>query len=459
MKTIIRYTLAVATLIASFAAGAQNTRSGYFVDDYTYRFQLNPAFGNSRGFVSMPGIGNLNAGVNGNLNVDDVLYNINGRTTTFMNPGVKASDFLGNIADVSKLRVNTKIDIFSIGFKGFGGYNTINLNARADVGLNLPKSLFSLLKEGVSNQTYNIDGLAARGTAYAEFALGHSHNINKEWRIGITAKFLVGAGNIDARLHNANLTLGTDEWTVTSDAEINSSLKGLTYKTDINNLTQHRYVNGADVDGAGIGGYGFAVDLGVIYKPTLPVLRDFTFSAAVLDLGFINWNNNILASTNGPRTFTTDKYIFNVDDDAINSFDNEWDKIKDDFGAIYELDDMGDRGKRTTALGATVNVGVEYTFPLYRRLSFGLLNTTRINGAYGWTDFRLSANIAPVKCFDASVNVAAGTYGMGLGWLINLHVPGFNLFLAMDHTVTKVSKEYVPLSSNASVNFGLNFPF
>ncbi len=127
MKTIIRYTLAVATLIASFAAGAQNTRSGYFVDDYTYRFQLNPAFGNSRGFVSMPGIGNLNAGVNGNLNVDDVLYNINGRTTTFMNPGVKASDFLGNIADVSKLRVNTKIDIFSIGFKGFGGYNTINL--------------------------------------------------------------------------------------------------------------------------------------------------------------------------------------------------------------------------------------------------------------------------------------------------------------------------------------------
>ena len=426
MKTIIRYTLAVATLIASFAAGAQNTRSGYFVDDYTYRFQLNPAFGNSRGFVSMPGIGNLNAGVNGNLNVDDVLYNINGRTTTFMNPGVKASDFLGNIADVSKLRVNTKIDIFSIGFKGFGGYNTINLNARADVGLNLPKSLFSLLKEGVSNQTYNIDDLAARGTAYAEFALGHSHNINKEWRIGITAKFLVGAGNIDARLHNANLTLGTDEWTVTSDAEINSSLKGLTYKTDINNLTQHRYVNGADVDGAGIGGYGFAVDLGVIYKPTLPVLRDFTFSAAVLDLGFINWNNNILASTNGPRT--------------------------DDFGAIYELDDMGDRGKRTTALGATVNVGVEYTFPLYRRLSFGLLNTTRINGAYGWTDFRLSANIAPV-------NVAAGTYGMGLGWLINLHVPGFNLFLAMDHTVTKVSKEYVPLSSNASVNFGLNFPF
>ena len=222
MKTIIKHTLAAVALMASFAAGAQNTRSGYFVDDYTYRFQLNPAFGNSRGFVSMPALGNINVGVNGNIHLSDVFYNINGKTTTFMNPGVNASEFLGKISDVTKLRVNTKFDILSIGFKGFGGYNTININARADVGANLPKSLFSLLKEGVANKTYAIDDFAARGMAYAEIALGHSHDINKEWRIGVTAKFLVGAGNVDARLHNANLTLGTDAWTITSDAEINS---------------------------------------------------------------------------------------------------------------------------------------------------------------------------------------------------------------------------------------------
>lgn len=457
MKTNIKSTLVAAALLISFAASAQNTRSGYFVDDYTYRFQLNPAFGNSKGFVSMPALGNMNIGVNGNLHVTDILYNINGRTTTFMNPGVDASKFLNGLSDVNRLRVNTKIDILSVGFKAFGGYNTVNINARADVGINLPKSVFSLLKEGVANQTYAIDDLAARGMAYAEFALGHSHDINKEWRVGGTFKFLVGGGNVDVSLRNADLTLGQDAWTITSDAEIRSSLKGLSYQTDVNDRTHHRYVSGAEINGAGIGGFGVAFDLGAIYRPA--ALKDWSFSLALLDLGFISWSNNMLASTNGPKTFNTDKYTFSVDDDASNSFENTWDKISDDISAIYELDDMGDQGSRTTALAATLNVGAEYTFPLYRPLTFGLLNTTRINGAYSWTDFRLSANVAPVKCFDASANIALGTFGFGFGWLMNVHLTGFNLFIGMDHTLGRVSKEFVPLSSNASVNFGLNFLF
>ena len=457
MKSIIKLSLAAMTLFVSLAAGAQNTRSGYFVDDYTYRFQLNPAFGNSRGFVAMPALGNLNVGVNGNLHLDHVLYNINGKTTTFMNPGVNTASFLNGISDVSRLRVNAKIDILSFGFKAFGGYNTFNINARTEVGANIPKSFFSLLKEGLTNKTYSIEDLAVRGRGYAEIALGHSHDINKEWSIGATLKVKVGGADVDAKLRNSNLTLGVDEWTITSDAEINASLKGLTYDTDLNDRTNHRYVSGADVEDAGIGGYGAAVDLGVIYKPA--ALKDWTFSLALLDLGFIKWNNNMLASTNGMKTFNTDEFTFNVDDTQPNSFKKEWDVIQDKLSALYELDDMGDQGGRTTALAATLNVGAEYTFPLYRKLSFGLLNTTRINGAYSWTDFRLSANIAPVKAFDASVNLAAGTYGVGFGWLANLHVPGFNLFFGMDHTVSKLAKQFVPLSSNASFNFGLNFPF
>lgn len=457
MKTIIKSTLVAAALFVSFAASAQTTRSGYFVDDYTYRFQLNPALGNSKNFVSMPALGNLNIGMNGNLHVTDILYNLDGRTTTFMNPGVDASKFLNGLSDINRLRVNTKIDILSAGFKAFGGYNTVNINARADIGINLPKSVFSLLKEGIANKTYAIDDLAARGTAYAEIALGHSRDINKEWRVGGTFKFLVGGGNIDVRLRNADLTLGQDAWTITSDAEIRSSLKGLSYQTDVNDRTHNRYVSGAEVNGAGVGGYGMAFDLGAVYRPA--VLKDWSFSVALLDLGFINWSNNMLASTNGPKTFNTDKYTFSVDDDSPNSFDNTWDKISDDISAIYELDDMGDQGSRTTALAATLNVGAEYTFPLYRPLTFGLLNTTRINGAYTWTDFRLSANVAPVKCFDASANIALGTFGFGFGWLMNVHLTGFNLFVGMDHTLGRVSKEFVPLSSNASVNFGLNFLF
>ncbi|MCM1110791.1 MAG: DUF5723 family protein [Clostridium sp.] len=458
MKKISKSIMAVALAsVAAIGAYGQNTQSGYFLEDYTYRFQMNPAYGNTRNFVAMPALGNLNLGVQGNLHLSDILYNVNGRTTTFLNPSVAASEVLGSLSDMNRIGGSERINILSAGFKAFGGYNTISVGARVDFGFRLPKSIFSLLKEGVENKTYSIEGLGAFANAYAEVSLGHSRNITPEIRVGANLKFLVGGGNLKAKLNRADLTLGTDDWSIVSDAEIESSVKGLYYKEKLNEHTGHRYVNSADIDGAGIGGFGMAVDLGAVYSPK--ILRDWTFSLALLDLGFIGWNNNMLASTNGPKSFNTDRYTFSFDSDATNSFDREKDKIRDDISALYELENMGDQGGRTTALGATMNVGAQYTFPLYRKLNFGLLNTTRIQGDYSWTDFRLSANVAPVKCFDATADIAMGTFGFSFGWMLNLHVPGFNLFLGMDHTPGKLAKQGVPLSSNGQVNFGINFLF
>lgn len=137
--------IAVITGVVSLSMAAQNTQTGYFTNDYTYRFQMNPAYGNSKGFVSMPGLGNLNVGVNGNLHLTDILYNYNGKTTTFMNPGISVSEAMDGFSDVNKLSSNIKVGILSVGFKGFGGYNTLSINARTMVNAHLPKSLFSLL--------------------------------------------------------------------------------------------------------------------------------------------------------------------------------------------------------------------------------------------------------------------------------------------------------------------------
>ena len=106
-----------------------------------------------------------------------------------------------------------------------------------------------------------------------------------------------------------------------------------------------------------------------------------------------------------------------------------------------------------------MNIGAEYTLPVYRKMAFGLLNTTRINGDYSWTDFRLSANWKAADVFSMGVNYAIGTYGSSFGWILNVHPGGFNLFLAMDHTMGKLAKQGVPLSSNLSATVGINFPF
>jgi hypothetical protein len=460
MKTI-KSIIAVAIWGLASAATAQNLNSGYFTDGYLYRHTLNPAFGNDQSYVAMPALGNLNVGMNSNLRVDDILFNVNGRTALFLNPQVSTSEFLDGIHDKNKITENLRLQILGTGFKAFGGYNTFEINARQDLGLNIPGSLFRLAKEGIENKTYDISNFNAHAGGYAEIALGHSRQINDQLRVGAKLKVLLGIANIDANFKKAQLTLGENEWIGITDAEIQASIKSMKYEIEETERgpegeeTTHKYVSGLDIDSWGINGFGLAFDLGAEYK----LDKNWAFSASLLDLGYIGWNNNYVASTNGERQINTDKYIFNVDEDASNSFENEADRLMEGLSALYELQDNGDMGSRSKALAATMNLGVQYTPDFYDKLSFGLLNSTRMAGKYSWTEFRLSANVAPTNIFSASANMALGTYGTSFGWLLNFHPSGFNLFVGMDHTLGKLAKQGVPLSGRANVNIGINFPF
>ncbi|MDE5653169.1 MAG: hypothetical protein K2I48_06855, partial [Muribaculaceae bacterium] len=233
-----------------------------------------------------------------------------------------------------------------------------------------------------------------------------------------------------------------------ADLYVNIAHAKFTYDYDDNG---QRYVDGIDMDNIGLGGFGIGFDLGATYK-----WRDFEFNLALIDLGFINWSNTLLATTDGVHQISTSDYTFGVEEGEA---DATWDKMKEDIEQLYQLQDGGDIGSRTRSLRTTLNWGVRYTLPYYRRLTFGMVNSTRFNGQFTTTDFRFSANVNPVDCLSASANFVAGTYGVGFGWLLNLNVKGFNLFFGMDRTLGRLSKEFVPLNSNAELNFGMNFPF
>ena len=40
--------------------------------------------------------------------------------------------------------------------------------------------------------------------------------------------------------------------------------------------------------------------------------------------------------------------------------------------------------------------------------------------------------------------------------MLNIHPKGYNFFIGMDHILGKVSKEFIPLSSNVSVSLGMS---
>ena len=235
-----------------------------------------------------------------------------------------------------------------------------------------------------------------------------------------------------------------------TNAEIPANLAGLRYQTEYSKETGRDYVSGMDMDHMGVGGYGLAFDLGATYE----LNDDWRFSLAFNDLGFISWKNNVVASTQGDRTFRLSDYTLDPAD-----MEGSFDDMEDRLYTLYQLDNLGDKGSRTRAIAATMNVGAEYVFPLYRPLTFGLLNTTRIAGDFTWTDFRLSAQVRPVKCLSAAVNYGIGTFGSSFGWVLNLSTTGFNLYFGMDHTLGTLTKQGIPLNPNSQVSVGINFPF
>ena len=217
-------------------------------------------------------------------------------------------------------------------------------------------------------------------------------------------------------------------------------------------------MDGFEVHSPNVGGFGIAFDLGATYKMD-DFVEGLTLSAAVLDLGFIRWNNALKATMAHSYTFAGFKepVVIDPEDGDVGDLNNQFDQIGDelkDFIKFYE--DKSSSG-RTTALAATVNIGAEYALPVYNKLRFGFLSSTYINKPFTWSEGRFSANIAPVSWFEASVNYAISSFGSSLGWVINFHPNGFNFFIGTDHMITKVTPQFVPVgNANANVSIGFN---
>lgn len=458
MKNYIKSVVIVSALAASPAAWAQHTYSGYFLDNYKYRFEMNPAFGNDNALIGL-GVGNINLGVHGDLHLTDLVYARDGKTILFTNPDIPVGEAMAKFNDSNKLGLTTKLNLMTVGFKGFGGYNVVNLSTNIGANFSLPKSFFAIAKEGLENKTYSIHDLYANVNSYATFAINHSHDIKAlpGLRVGGTLKGYVGIADVDAHFNKADITLGQNAWSGTVNADFYASMLGAKFTTspiESGPNAGGEYVSGLDFNGiSGPDSFGVGVDLGAEYK-----WNDLSFSAAVLDLGYMKWGKTLHATTNGDRTVSTDKYIFDLKDSE--SFDAEMDKLQDDIASLYQLQEDKDFVGRTTHTPVTMNFGVDYALPFYRKLHVGVLNSTVFNGVNSWNQTRVSANFEPVRYFSANVNFVSDSYGTGMGWLINLNTgKGIDLFFGMDRTPIKLAKQFVPLDSNGRFNLGFNFIF
>ena len=462
MKKTYRHlaaTLLLATAVAP--AAAQEFRTAAFMQTNNYRHQINPAM-LDEAYVGMPFFGQINVGATGNIGLKNFVYKLDGNPrydlTTFMSPTVSAGEFLGDLHDKNRADVYINYNIFSVGFKAFKGINLVELNVRSNTNVSLPYELFDFMKTTGSKETYHLQDIGVRSQNYLELALGHSHRINDQWTVGAKLKFLIGGAYADFSADQLDVTMNGDQWRIVGDARLKAAVLSseFDYEDPSKNAPDgRRRVKGLDDVSFGLPGFGLGVDLGATFEVT----KDLTLSAAINDLGFINWSKVKHASSRGDYTFNGfDDIYAGSNNTGSNKLGDQFESLGDDLEEMFSVYDDGE-GSESQALAATINLGAEYTLPAYRNLRFGFLYTSRLHGLYSYHQGLLSATIRPVKCLEASVNTAVSSTGCTFGAALSLRAKHYNFFIGSDRIFGKVSKEFIPLNSlNANVTMGMSFP-
>lgn len=292
-----RYIAGLLAIAISSTAIAQTSRNSYFSENIPTRNNLNPAFAPEFDYVTVPGVGGITAGLNGNVGVGNFIFKSGYNIVTGLNDLVDKDEFLGGLKSKNYIEMNAGVNVLSVGFKALGGFNTININVKSTSSVNIPYELFEFAKTGQKDgefTSYNIENTRVRTSEYLELALGHSHALSEKVRVGAKIKYLAGIACADVQVNNIGVTMSGDVWAVVEEGKLFAS-----------NIMKLKYKENGEIDNISIGdqigvnGNGLAADLGVTYKP----IKDLTLSASLTDIGFISWKG-------AQNTLLPDAFVF-----------------------------------------------------------------------------------------------------------------------------------------------------
>ena len=449
-----RFYLILIICLFPLLASGQALKGSYFSENSAMRNKMNPAFAPRSSYFGFAALDNIGFGMTGNVGVSNFLFpsgSGDGSLLTFLHPDVSSETFLKKLPANPHIDLDFDTDILNIGFfTGKNSFWSIGLGVKVDGEANLPKELFTFLKNGAANdpQEYNIRNLSVIANAYAELSLGYSHDMSdivKGLSVGARVKFLAGIGRLDARINNMNLRMASDQWRVQADAAGYLMFNALdVYRNSDGFGTEF------DTSRIGLAGMGAAFDFGAEYRLHINDFFDsIRFSAAVTDLGFLNFPARSVQKfqTSGDVVYTG---VDNIEIGENMNLDDTFNEITDQFkGFLDNLEEVPGE-KVNSRIKPQVYVGVEMPF-LWNKMSLGLL----YNAKFGYTSTRneltLALNARPGKAFNIGVNYSMLNTAKSIGWLIEFTPrSGIGFFLGTDYMML----EY----ANVQVTEGLSLP-
>lgn len=453
---------------------AQQVNTLYFIENNPVRHLYNPSLQPDYDlYISLPVLGFSQLSIeNNSLSLKDIIYNSGGQTISFLNTPTTVAKFYNTLSTNTVLRADLHTNLLGFGFRHESAFWTFTLSEKANAMVGLPKDLFKLGLYGTENMlsnTFHLTTLQSDISIYTEAALGYSKRVTDQWTLGAKLKFLYGTANFSIQNNNIQLQAGVENWNMTANGSANvSSPIQITAANNFQTFSYNAPTN--TIDWLKPSGLGAGIDLGAEYQ----LNSNWKFSAALIDLGFINWTRNVVNYQYGMN------YYFN----GIKQFDNTttintFQQLANQLSTSVITDSLKNvlltsinssttENAYTTGTTARLNLGAEYSF-MNNKLSVGLLSHSRFFKKTVTEEITTSFNARPYHWLNLSLSYSLlngrfSTFGAGFG----LRTGPLHWFASADYLcfnkvtvpVTGFGSLAIPYSSTGlNIAIGMNLVF
>ena len=251
------------------------------------------------------------------------------------------------------------MSLFNLGWRGKKGYWTIGINERVQSNVALPSAIFNMMDNGLApGTTLNFANMRVNAKVFHEISVGYSRNVTEQLTVGGRFKYLSGIGAVKTDFQKFELTTGRDVWNLEADGGVYTSLPMIEMQENEDGTVNFDSIATKELETKDIVNLvipfvhnpGVAIDFGFNFK----INENFSFSAAVNDLGFIAWTNE-LNSIKVKGGYQFEGLQMNVSDikdiDYEEALDNMLDSIKSCMSPTLSRDVF------TTGLNPNIYIG------------------------------------------------------------------------------------------------------
>lgn len=368
------------------------------------------------------------------------------------------------------MQIYNEVNPFFLGFRIKKNYFSFAVQNTINTELGIPKDLLSMFYYGNVNneQTLNkeliLSDLQLKFRSYTSLSASYTREFGEKLTIGIRGKYHIGLA--DAGLERNVSSLKTDSgennsYRITAKSDYSVRAAGINRFEDLYGQLGVEDANigkigmdfGSNLFGKPIGS-GYSVDIGADYKAT----KKLSFSASILDLGSIKWNEARSFSRNASFTFEG----FNEDDPSkIDSA--KLAQLQDSVIKIFEpIQDT--IASYTTRLNPRFYIGMNYQ--LFKSGSIGLVGYGETwNGKfYPGASVSYTQRIWRLLDLRVNYNIYRGN-NQNVGAGLAMHLAPVSIYMLSDNIMgyaptdgtLRLDGKYTTVRLGVNINIGGRF--